>query len=61
MGKPNYLLEIAELFVFSHLFNSGVSHVARFSAEWENSKRIAADNAQAGNRERLGRVSLGDD
>ena len=53
MLQTEYLLEIGKLLVFSHLFNSRVTHVARFAAEWKHAERVAADDAQARDSERL--------
>ena len=61
MLKSQNLFEITKLFVIGHLFDGGVSNVPRLSSERKDAVGISADNAQACDRQGLGRVPLGDD
>jgi len=45
----------------SHLLVVGVAHVEHLAAQREDTKVVAADDAQAGDGQRLGRVALGED
>ena len=61
MLETEDLLQIRKFLVIGELLHACVAHVPGLPPQWEYTIGVPTDDTETGDRERLGRVALGDD